>query len=362
VDSVRRPQPRSRRRRRAARPLRIRLQRLWKGLQEPFVRAQRSRRTRKGRTRVAKVRRWRPRRRAVTATKILSVLGAIALIALAIRAIAVVVARRPLALFDPDKGCAQIGFSCDVLTGIFLPILTLALASLVFLSFRLSSVHWPYVKKARQHPQELVQTAGSIIGEVVGRDQLCQVIIEDLLAKKARRPHVVIGGVGTGKTALLVQLTKLLAAGRAVPIPIRLRDAQDVLDFRKLARDRFLAEADAALLSDAEGEKVWRQLSKEDRIVVLADGLEEALIDDKVNKERDTLIRLAIRRAESQRLPLIIASRPHDSLRWMEAAIIDMEPLSEEAALGYIQQDSSRDDEHRLDWIIETADVAETPL
>ena len=358
----RRPRPRSGRRR-AAGALRIRLQRLWKGLQELFVRAQRSRRTRKGRSGVARVQRWHARRRAVTATKILSVLGAIALIALVIRAVAVVIARRPLAFpFDPDTGCGRIDFSCDVLTGIFLPILTLAVASLVFLSFRLSSVHWPYVRKARQHPQELVQTAGSIIGEVVGRDQLCQVIIQDLLSKKARRPHVVIGGVGTGKTALLVQLTKLLATGRAVPVSIRLRDAQDGLDFRKLARDRFLAEADAALLSDAEGEKVWRQLSKEDRIVVLADGLEEALIDGEVNKERDTLIRLAIRRAENQGLPLVIASRPHDSLRWMEAAIIEMEPLSEEAALGYIQQDSSHDDEHRLDWIVETADVAETPL
>jgi hypothetical protein len=312
---------------------------------------------------VDRVQRWHSCRRVVTATKAVSVLGAIALIALVIRAVVVVIANRPLGFpFDPDTGCERISFSCDVLTGILLPILTLALASLVFLSFRLSSVHWPYVKKARQNPREVVPTAGSILGEVVGRDQLCQVIIDDLLTREARRPHVVIGGVGTGKTALLVQLTKLLAAGRAVPVPIRLRDAQDVLDFRKLARDRFLAEADAALLSDAEGEKVWRQLSKEDRIVVLADGLEEALIDDKVNKERDTLIRLAIRRAENQGLPLVIASRPHDSLRWMEAAIIEMEPLSEEAALGYIQKDSSRDNEHRLDWIVETADVTETPL
>jgi hypothetical protein len=297
------------------------------------------------------------------AARTVSILGALVLIALVIRAVAVVITRRPIGFpFDPEIRCEQVGFSCDVLTGIFLPILTLAVASLVFLSFRLSSVHRLYVRKARQNPRELVQTAGSIIGEVVGRDQLCQVIIDDLLTREARRPHVIIGGVGTGKTALLVQLTKLLAARRAVPVPIRLRDAQEVLDFRKLARERFLAEADAALLSDAEGEKVWRQLSKEDRIVVLADGLEEALIDDKVNKERDTLIRLAIHRAENQGLPLVIASRPHDPLRWMEAAIIEMEPLSEEAALGYIQQDSPRDNENRLDWIVETADVAEAPL
>jgi hypothetical protein len=361
VNSVqRRPRPRSRP---AAGPLRPRLRRLWSRLYEPFTRIQRSRPTQRGPRGVDRARRWRASRRGMTAARIASFTGALVLIALVIRSIVVAIAHKPLAFpVDPDSGCDRIGFSCDVLTGTLLPILTLALASVVFLFFRLSYVHRPYVKKARQNPRELVQTAGSIIGEVVGRDQLCQAIIEDLLARDVRPPHVIIGGVGTGKTALLVRLTKLLADRRAVPVPVRLRDAQEELDFRALARERFLADADAALLSDAEGEKVWRQLCKDDRIVVLADGLEEALIDEKTNKERDTLIRLAIRRADDQRLPLVIASRPHDPLRRMEAAIIEMEPLSEEAALGYIQQDGLRENEHRLDWIVETADVAETPL
>jgi hypothetical protein len=120
-------------------------------------------------------------------------------------------------------------------------------------------------------------------------------------------------------------------------VPVRLRDAQDQLDFRRLARDRFLADADTQLLSDTEGERVWRQLCKDDRVVVLADGLEEALIEGEAEKDRDTAIRLAIRRACRERLPLIIASRPHDPLRGMEAVIVELEPLSEEAALEYIR-------------------------
>ena len=83
-------------------------------------------------------------------------------------------------------------------------------------------------------PRAVVQTAGRIIGEVVGRDELCHVMIHDLRDRDTRRPHVVVGGVGTGKTALLVQLTKLLAERGAVPVPVRLRDAQDQLDFREL--------------------------------------------------------------------------------------------------------------------------------
>jgi len=93
--------------------------------------------------------------------------------------------------------------------------------------------------------------------------------------------------------------------------------------------------------------------------VVLADGLEEALID---GKDRDAVIRLAIHRANKDKLPLIVASRPHDPLREMEAAIIDLEPLSEEAALDYIQPTDRGMSERRLDWVVETADVVETPL
>ena len=39
------------------------------------------------------------------------------------------------------------------------------------------------------------------------------------------RPHVLVGGVGTGKTAVLVRLTELLAEKRAIPVPVKLRDA-----------------------------------------------------------------------------------------------------------------------------------------
>ena len=176
-------------------------------------------------------------------------------------------------------------------------------------------------------------------------------MIADLREPSTRRPHIVVGGMGAGKTALLVRLTKQLAQQRAVPVAVRLRDAQDTLDFRELARTRFIADLESGILSENEGEKVWRQLLKEGRIVVLADGLEEALNDEGMQTERDNLIRLAIRQANKQELPLIIASRPHDPLRGTEAALVELEPLSEEAALDYIRLGDSerRRTAHRLD-------------
>ena len=332
-------------------------------LWQPTAQWRRSRRARRKSRNVRRIRTWRHSGWFMRPVRIITIVVSALFVLWVARALLIALHSQWRNVpFNLDKACRDTNFSCDTASGALLPIFSIALASLVFLFFRLSRVHRPYVRNAKERPREVVETAGAIHDEVVGRDELCAVMMQDLRNRESRRPHVVIGGVGTGKTALLVRLTELLAGQDAVPVPVRLRDAQEQLDFRKLARDRFLADADTQLLSDTEGERVWRQLCKDDRVVVLADGLEEALIEGDAEKDRDTAIRLAIRRASRGRLPLIIASRPHDPLRGMEAVIVELEPLSEEAALEYIRRAGPRDDEHRLDWIVETADMAESPL
>ena len=220
----------------------------------------------------------------------------------------------------------------------------------------------PYVRKARNELLNPAQAAYSMIGEVVGRDALCHEIIGDLRDPITRRPHVVIGGMGAGKTALLVRLTQLLAERGTVPVAIQMRDAQETLDFRELARKRFITLANTSLLSDTEGEEVWRALCRNDQVVILADGLEEALIEGNAQDERDNLIQLAIRPANARRLPLVITSRPHESLGDLKAAIVKLKPLNEEAALEYIDPGQNSADAHWLDWIVETTGLTELPL
>lgn len=257
------------------------------------------------------------------------------------------------------KGDSQ--FSCNLLQGIVMPFLTLALASVAYLFFRFTRVSRAYLRKARECPRDLVPTAGGIFGRVVGRDQLCAVLMEDLRDSRFRRTHVVVGGIGTGKTALLVLLTRQLARRGAVPVPVRLRGVEGDLDFRQLAFDRFRQEVQGHIRSGDEAEKVWRRLSQQGRIVVLADGLEDALTGPGATEERDTVVRMAIRRANDERLPLVITSRPHDTLRGLDASLTDLEPLSEEAALAYISSGTMWEDHQRLDWIVEKADIAEAP-
>jgi NACHT domain len=351
------------RQRPAAGPLRLRLRRLLSRLSRPVVRTVKALRIRRDFRDFKAQRSWRRHRPLVMTRRLLPYGGALVLLLWLIWALYVVVRRGSDGLpVDLEARCQQASFSCGTLAGALVPVLSIAVASAIFLLFRLRHVRRPYVRRAKDNARDVVPSAGSVIGEVVGRDELCNVIIDDVRDPHTRRPHVVVGSVGAGKTALLVQLTKLLAERGAVPVPVRLRDAQRGLDFRELARRRFLDEADQRLLSDTEGEKVWRHLHKNDQVVVLADGLEEALIEGEPGTDRDNRIRLAIRQANADRLPLIIASRPHNLLRETEATIVELEPLSEEAALEYVRPTGSSNDERRLDWIVETADVMEAPL
>lgn len=312
--------------------------------------------------------RWRSRP-VVRTLELVSVVGTILLGLWLARALYVLVSGGsssfPLG-FNPDRGCKDVGVSCNGVSGLAVAWLSLAASYAAFLFYRRRVVVGGYRRRAIDEPDHLVPTVGSMVSEdhlnVVGRDELCEVIIDSLHIDEDRRPHVLIGGVGTGKTAVLVLLTRRLAELGAVPIPLRLRDAEHDIDFHELACRRFHAEVDARLLSNGEGDKLWRHLRKDDRVVVIADSLEEALSEGDEERDRDNLIRIAIHRARADHLPLVIASRPHNPLRGMEAGILGLEPLSEEAALEYLEQGGLEDDRQRLDWIVETADIAEMPF
>ena len=319
---------------------------------------------------VVRVGRWR---NPVGTIILVSVLWALTLILLAwgIRGMLVVALFRANGWqwgpFNPDKACtANVGTACGAINGILMPVLLLASSTVVFLWWRLWRMRRFYTRTARTEPTRLVQTAGSLMGEVVGRDRLSDALMNNLRDRKVRRPHVIVGSVGVGKTAVLVHLTNRLAAKGAVPVPIRLRDVQteDELDFGELARKHFTEIVQPTVNSNAELDRLWRWLrQRSDRIVVLADGLEEALSGPELAGERDNIIRKAIRTADEEALPIVIASRPHDPLRAMQAAITELEPLSEEAALDFISRGGSwRSDPMLLDRVVEAAKMVEAPM
>lgn len=244
------------------------------------------------------------------------------------------------------------------------PVLAASIAAALFLFWWYRWTRRRYLAKALRDPRRLVPTAGYDTAEIVGREDIAQVIAERLRERDTRRPYLLVGGVGAGKTAVLVRLTELLARQNAVPVPVRLRDAADgaELNFERLARQRFAQEAPKGVLARSKTDRVWQQLLADDKPVVLADGLEEALLDDGRQQNRDNVIRRAIERAREEKLPLVIASRPHSPLETTSAAIVVLEPLSEEEALRFVEADVPETDERRVDWIVETAEVTESPI
>ncbi|AUG75533.1 hypothetical protein CFP65_0571 [Kitasatospora sp. MMS16-BH015] len=342
------------------------VRRFWATLRRPAVTAGRRIRTRWLLSRgTVHAKHWWPPLGSVIGTAV-TWLFALALLFWFLRALAGVFGLQSLSHpwgLDPDHSCAKDSYSCGVANSVVLPVLTAALASAVFLTLAMRSVRRYYTRRARHEPRALVESAGSFMGRVVGRDQLCTALMDNLRDARARRPHVVVGAIGTGKTALVVRLTGMLARKGAFPVPIRLRDAQQELDFGKLAFEHFSRIVEPRTHSLAETDRIWRRLRRQDKIVVLADGLEEALSGPDRTADRDNVIRKAIRKAGEARLPLVITSRPHDPLRAMEAAVTELEPLSEESALDYIASDSGwRSDRRRLDRIVEIAGVTDAPL
>ncbi|WP_141722183.1 ATP-binding protein [Micromonospora haikouensis] len=256
--------------------------------------------------------------------------------------------------------------ACTSITGFLSPVSSIALTLFVFYLFTRFHVRRWYRRRAETRPYELVQTANDDIDQVVGRRELCEVLIERIRDDRVRCPTIIVGGVGSGKTATLVALTRQLARRGILPIPIRLHDAQDKnhLDFEQMARDRFLQEINARLYSDSQGARLWRMLRWGNRLAVLADGLEETTKADK-SRSGESVIRAAIEKAADDHLPLVIASRPYDPLRGMPAIIVAVESLGEGAALDYAL--TSKDRSHPAAWapvidMVLAADVTESPL
>ena len=255
-----------------------------------------------------------------------------------------------------DSGCNGHQFSCGVVVEIVPLVLALAASFALFVYWRVRSVTRAHLRDAFQEPWKLVPTATEM--EVVGRAEICKIIERDLHYSAGRRVQLVVGGIGEGKTAVLVRLAEELARRGAVPVAVRLGDATDTLDFSDLAKQQFTDRVNQSLLTDDEGDKVWRRLCRDDRVVVLADGLEEALHGQ---PDRLALIKRALGEAEKDELPLVITSRPDEALRGLNAALIRLEPLPEQEIVEYLSGEGGCD----RSWIAELAGVAqlsESPL
>ncbi|MEU6557072.1 ATP-binding protein [Streptomyces sp. NPDC046915] len=199
-----------------------------------------------------------------------------------------------------------------------------------------------------------------IVGAIVGREGICEEIECELRDRKSRNPQLLLGGVGAGKTSVLILLTENLARRGLLPVPVQLGGSDSTLDFLELAHRRFLAAT--VELPEDDRERAWRRLVEDDKVVVLADDLQEAL-GSVGALGRESVVRSALQRARWQRLPLVVTSLPHGPLfRAIDVTVTELEPLDEGEVATLLHMSDWHHERLQGEWLVRTAQMAEAPF
>lgn len=185
--------------------------------------------------------------------------------------------------------------------------------------------------RARRRPEQLFSWLAprTDVSGIIGRQRLVTELARGL--DDAPGPQLIVGDTGSGKTMVLLSLTKLLAKQGQVAVPISLRDADRSLDFEEQARQAFVSQIKAEVRSSEEADKVWRWLRRKQVVTVLADNLEKANVTP-AGKVR------ALEVARSDQLRLAVASRTDGVPSNLEESVIELEPLNEKDVIKHLAE------------------------
>ena len=235
----------------------------------------------------------------------------------------------------------------------------------VLFVWTIRKAHRYYMNLARTTPERLMAAPPSVrVGDVVGRDWLTDVVARESAFARNGAPILVVGEAGAGKTTFLLKLTQHLAETGVVPVDVSLRAASLPLSFRTLAQDELVRRIDPVVRTDTDAKRIWRSLSAQGAIVVVADGLDEVAVE-LPRRERDHVIRAALVTARNERLAVVAAARPETIPFAAPASTFELTPLDEEEALKYLEGRGAikgPKDRERLREIVAAGQITHSPL
>ena len=158
-------------------------------VREPYIRVKRTRMMRQSaRGSIDTSRHWRRRRFTVTILEIFSYLGAIVLVVVVVWSFVVMIIG-PGILTRLNNRCGQYSASCGADVGFLIPLPFggPGLGDIPLLPAPPRDV--PGRQEGKGHARAPGRTATPDIGKIVGRDELCRVIMEDIHQSDTRRPH-----------------------------------------------------------------------------------------------------------------------------------------------------------------------------
>jgi hypothetical protein len=293
---------------------------------------------------------------------------------------------------DETEACQDEPFECNVMTEVLGTFAVAAVGVLLFV-WKLRKIVRGFARQTRERPDALlgVEMPSRVAG-AQRYEQLFGVIARDLLREQpsrarnggsrgqpdhddgARGPQgglvpgkLIVGGAGTGKTTAMVGLTAFLAERQAVPIPISLRSQDHPINLVRLAREQFTERVETRTLFGDQGDRVFARLRARGQLVILADGLDEAM-PAASRSQREVVLNAAIQDALEARVAVVATWRTAQLGRDLPLARFDLPQLKDDDAVGFLcpaagdedRQATIADEEFR-DTIV-AAQLSETPF
>lgn len=230
---------------------------------------------------------------------------------------------------DLDATCTSSPVACSLATGVAGSAMTALLVTAIWLN-------WYGGRRAlRRTRRVLDDRLRAALPYEPGRRRPSgadrQAVLSEVVSELLRGypdPVLVTGESGAGKSTFLLQVALGLTRQRRFGVTLDLAGHVAGNDVEALVRSRFLEMTDDFLLSADHGDRLWRRFSRRRRIVILADGLDEADLPGDELGRRAALARLFS--DLSAIAPTIVASRPNAVSAAVAAIRFELPPLSEE--------------------------------
>ena len=274
--------------------------------------------------------------------------------------------------FHENSACDSRPFACNVATEI-IGTGVVAGAGALFFVWKLRRIVRSFAQLVRDRPETLLGVAkpSSLAGHE-GYLDMFTLLARDLLTEQSSRAQpalpgdsapvqgkLVTAGAGAGKTTALVYLAEFLAEHQVVPIPISLRGQAEPVNLVELARQQFCSRVVTRTVFGDQGDRVLARLRARGQVVILADGLDEAM-PGASRSQRELALTAAIRDALESQVAVIATWRSADLGRELPLSRIELPKLKGEDAVKFLCGDPDADTP--LAATIRAAELSETPF
>lgn len=228
-------------------------------------------------------------------------------LALCLAAVLLVVGFAANPLLDANDRCSN-SVACGYGQNVAVTVVAAAGAYWWLIGRKRNQLFRRYRRRARVKPADLLAD-GQGVSENPDPTRLCDAIDEQVSSHRRRQTVFVLGGAGSGRSAMVPTLLRSLNHADRFAVAVDLDDA-DPLALLERAETTFISCAGRWLDSPDEAGVIWRRLIRSRRLVVVADGFDEWRPSEAASRRKRSLAAQLLRATEEADVVLFL--RPED--------------------------------------------------